>query len=286
MIADGYAVETVERVLAPKEADELVGRAVDRRAATVDEPTVLLDAATGDPVIAYLRFPGDLERFRATLRSIPMGTTMRGGGMRNVSRVFGMAARSPVLRRNSCRPSGLASARPREHAILCETAVELDRLVASYAAGRQLVDRKVLADVHPDWRIADGTNWTSGVINRSSALPYHRDRANFPTLTAMPVVRRGVRGGYLHLPEYDVTLACRDGSVTIFDGKSIVHGVTPLTHVAADGYRFSVPYYALRGMRDCFSDAVEQARARDRRTAREARALDDLKALQPEEARR
>ena len=36
-----------------------------------------------------------------------------------------------------------------------------------------------------------------------------------------------------------------------------------------DAYRYSVVYYALRGMKDCFTYAVETAKGKERRTARE-----------------
>ncbi len=43
-----------------------------------------------------------------------------------------------------------------------------------------------------------------------------------------------------------------------------------------DGYRYSIVYYALRGMKDCFTYAVETKRAQHKRTEREeARAAQD-----------
>jgi hypothetical protein len=36
-----------------------------------------------------------------------------------------------------------------------------------------------------------------------------------------------------------------------------------------DAYRYSVVYYALRGMKDCFTYAVETAKGKESRTARE-----------------
>ena len=36
-----------------------------------------------------------------------------------------------------------------------------------------------------------------------------------------------------------------------------------------DGYRYSVVYYALRGMKDCFTYAMELGQARAARTERE-----------------
>ena len=85
----------------------------------------------------------------------------------------------------------------------------------------------------------------------------------------MPVLRRGVRGGALHLPEYDLTVACRDGWVVAFNGYELWHGVTPIELAEEDAYRISVVYYSLRGMKDCFSYAIEKSEGAIRRTSRE-----------------
>ena len=77
------------------------------------------------------------------------------------------------------------------------------------------------------------------------------------------------RGGYLSMPEYDLTIECRDGWVLFFPGFRYLHGVTPIKHVQKDSYRYTVVYYCLRGMKDCFTYAVEQKEARKRRTERE-----------------
>ncbi len=130
------------------------------------------------------------------------------------------------------------------------------------------------AEPRPDWRLGDHTAWTSGVVNRTSKLPYHRDRGNFPVWSAMPVVRRGVTGGHLHLPEYGATIACRDGWAVFFGGWQLVHGVTPMRLTAPDGYRYSIVYYSLRAMRDCATTAVETRQAWAKRTARERRQAD------------
>src|SRR3546814_9621545 len=86
----------------------------------------------------------------------------------------------------------------------------------------------------------------------------------------MPVIRRAVSGGHLHIPEYGITVPCRDGYAVAFFGKRLVHGVTPLKKTSPDGYRISVVYYALQGLKDCHTFAEETAYARRRRPAREA----------------
>jgi hypothetical protein len=128
---------------------------------------------------------------------------------------------------------------------------------------------RAVEEVLPEWRLAPGSLWTSGVINYVSQLPYHRDGNNFDAWSVMPVLRYGVRGGYLHIPEYGIVAPCRNGQVVAFYGKRVVHGVTPMRRLRPDGYRISCVYYALRGLRNCAEYAVEVGRARRRRTERE-----------------
>jgi hypothetical protein len=132
-----------------------------------------------------------------------------------------------------------------------------------------LKDVEQMEAVLPEWRMTEDALWTSGVINQSSSLPYHRDGSNFDTWSAMPVVRRGMDGGDLHMPEYGITIACKDGWALWFNGHAYVHGVTPMKSRAEDGYRYSVVFYAKRGMKDCHTYAQEIGEARARRTERE-----------------
>jgi hypothetical protein len=76
----------------------------------------------------------------------------------------------------------------------------------------------------------------------------------------MLVLRRGTEGGHLHLPEYDVTLAVPNNSVTIFNGQQEWHGVTPM-QVQGNGYRFSLVWYAKTGFTAIGSQADEARRA-------------------------
>jgi hypothetical protein len=258
----------VSRVITREEATELVGSPVEERPPTVSRATWTLDADSGEPVLGYWPL-GDVADLRAAVRGVDIRETYRAAsGRRNASRVFGWSPRRPVQRREACNSTSLAKEQPAEQAVLDAWAVrlldqlrELDPAVADR-------DEATMREVLPEWRMA-GTTWTSGVVNQNSQLPYHRDGFNFPTWSAMPVLRRGVEGGHLHLPEYDLTVACRDGWGVFFCGQQLVHGVTPMRRTAPDGYRFSVVYYALRGMKDCHTYAEETAHARRRRTERE-----------------
>lgn len=261
-------VTRVHRCLSPQEATELVGHAVPERDPDLVGATVAEDADTHEPVFAYLPV-GPVTELRRAVLGFTYGETLRvERGIRNVSRTFGYAPRRPVHGREGCRSARLWAESPEGHAVLVAFAHRLQDMLTEMFPQVTEHDRDVMGAVADEWKLGE-TTWTSGVVNKSSSLPYHRDAFNFECWTAMPVLRRHMRGGYLHIPEYDVTIASRDGWAVFFPGYDLVHGVTPMRPVRPDGYRYSVVYYALRGMKNCFEHAVETAYALRKRTERE-----------------
>lgn len=259
----------IDRVIDREASDDLIGLTVEDTAPNVSEAGIYRDGITGEVILLYMPHPGDTAKLRRAILETGMSTTLRAGGMRNASRTFGMAPRSVVLRRESCRPASLAWDNPEAQIILNETASILGKTLREILPEIHEHDSEVLEQVLPEWRMTEDALWTSGVINQSSQLPYHRDRANFETWSAMPVLRRGMSGGHLHIPEYGITVNCRDGWVILFNGYRFVHGVTPMQQKTKDGYRYSIVFYALRGMKDCHTYAVEVGEARRKRTERE-----------------
>lgn len=273
-----YRVVEKKRILDKQEADALVGTTVEHVEPDIWEPTVIVDAESGEPVCGYLPIPEEAtKRLRQAVLSINYGTTLRGGlGWKNASRTFGMAPRKVGQRRESCRPYTLASESPAQHAEICNLSHLLEQQLRDMFPDVWQKDKDLMDQVANEWRMTEDALWTSGVINKTSTLPYHRDGFNFDTWSAMPVVRRGVEGGHLHFPEFDFTLSCRDGYSAYFCGHRWVHGVTPMRKLHNKGYRYSVVYYALRGMKDCFTYAMETAKAQERRTEREEGISDAL----------
>lgn len=264
----------LQRVLSVAEADELIGAKVKDLEPNVREEGLYRDADTGEPMLVYGPWPGDREslaRYRWALLNAPASPNgvLRSAGVRNEAGSFGYAPRNVVLRRESCRVAGMAERAPEAHAIIASEATRFHNWLKDIVP--EVVKAGWETDVDDDWRLTEESYWTSGVVNITSVLPYHRDRNNFPVWSVMPVVRRGVKGGYLHMPEYDAVLACRDGWVVAFPGEAIVHGVTPMKAQVKGAYRISSVYYCLKGMRNCAEDALEQGEARLRRTERESR---------------
>lgn len=258
------------RAMAADVAGKMIGEAVPPLEPTIHTAQLVVDGDTGEPVLAYLPLDraavGDLRR--AVLATSGASYTAYRAGLRNASRTFGWTPRRPLYGREGCQPASMAIDNPDTERVLDAWASRLIDMLREILPNRIEADRRTVEDVAGDWKLGE-THYTSGVINRSAQLPYHRDVFNYPVWSAMPMLRRGVTGGYLAVPEYDLVVPCRDGWAVFFPGQQLVHGVTPMRQTAVDGYRYSIVYYSLRGLKDCFTAAVEAGYARRRRTERE-----------------
>lgn len=273
-------VHRIKRVMSEDEATEFVGTVVPDLEPNCRDAGLFIDEETGEPIMAYMPMEEEVNLLRRSVLGIKYGSTKRQSlGIENLSRTFGMAPRKVYQRRESCRPTTLANEQPDEHAVLIAFADKFSKMFQEFAPHLFEKDSQILAEsgIDNEWKMTDDALWTSGVVNKSSTLPYHRDGFNFSTWSAMPVVRRDMNGGYLNFPEYDLTCACRDGWVLFFPGYKYVHGVTPMTPLRKDAYRYSIVYYALRGMKDCFTYAVETAKGAENRTKREEQMASVLK---------
>lgn len=266
-------VVKVKRIVEKKAAREFRGQEVPDLVSNVTEAGIYVDEDTNEPFMVYMPMEEDMvSPLRAAVRGVKYsssGVTRQQLGIENHSRTFGMAPRKPFQTREACRPTSLSYEQPEIHDVLVTTADRLSKMMRQIAPEVYEADKVETGAVSDEWRISEDSLWTSGVINKTSTLPYHYDGNNFDMWSAMPIIRRGTRGGALNIYEYGVTIDCRDGWVVFFPGYRLLHGVTPIAHVAKDAYRYTVVYYCLRGMKDCFTYAVEQAEARKKRTARE-----------------
>ena len=266
-------VVPVKRIVEKKAAREYRGQEVPDLMANVTTAGIYVDEDTNEPFMVYMPMEDDMVApLRAAVRGVKYsssGVTRQQLGIENHSRTFGMAPRKPFQTREACRPTSLSYEQPEIHDVLVTTADRLSKMMRQIAPEVYEADKVETGQVADEWRISEDSLWTSGVINKTSTLPYHYDGNNFDMWSAMPIIRRGTRGGALNIYEYGLTIDCRDGWCVFFPGYRLLHGVTPIAHVAKDAYRYTVVYYCLRGMKDCFTYAVEQAEARKKRTARE-----------------
>jgi hypothetical protein len=273
--------------MSAEEAGTLVGTAVADTEPNIPSPTYtettrIIDAGT-DTIIGLVTHlsPEWVTRLRHAILPVEMDTVARmAGRMAGGGKTFGWQPKRIVNGRETCRAAGASTQFPDSHQTLTQLSSELSRQFDLLLPDRATADRHVLEQVAEEWKMEPGSLWTSGVINKSATLPYHRDGMNFHTWSAMPSLRYGTGGGHLHLPEYDITYPVRDGEVTWFCGKDLIHGVTPMYTRARftqeQAYRYSIVYYALAGMKDCRTFAEETTQSAARRTARERRMATEL----------
>jgi hypothetical protein len=238
------------------------------------EPCDLVDDATGSLLAGYRRLHRDeADGFLETCRRIKYGTGARTLGLVATARIFGYQPRL-ALRRDFCAQATLAQEQPEENAALVQMARAVEGAYedANPALYRDHVVQTATRAAR--FALVERGAFTSGIVNENNPLKYHRDRGNYPDAwSGMVAVRTtGAHGGHLVLPEYGVRFDIAHGTLLLFDGQSIVHGVSPirLADPKADR-RYTAVYYSMRGLWKCLTEEQELARIRRLRTEREGR---------------
>lgn len=243
----------------------------DDYAELLDGDVVGVDADTKEVIFVCKNLEFDDREIMAALDGIKYTENIRTSGLKTRSRIFGYRPRNTV-RKDYCSAVSLAVDQPREHATVCRYGVQIAGVYGeftpeTFAQHQQIMKDKVL----DEWAIKD-TPFTSGIINKNNPLKYHFDSGNFKNVySCMAVFKRDIKGGYLSLPEYNVGLALPHNSVFMFDGQSVLHGVTPITRQSTNAMRYSIVYYSLQQIWNCLPLSDEVARIRSLKTEREVR---------------
>lgn len=229
----------------------------------------IVEDETGAPIIFYMKLRGDTTRMCQAVRTVAYGKGARTQGLTAQARVFGFNPRN-TIRADFCSATSMSREHPAQHQVICDFGKILSKEYEKHLPDTFGQHVKTVQKVLPDWTIK-GTPFTSGIINKNSALKYHFDSGNFKKVYSnMVVFKKYCRGGHLAIPEYDLMLDCADNTVVFFDGQSILHGVTPFK-IATGGFRFSVVYYSLQQMWNCQPLTRELARAKKVHMERERR---------------
>lgn len=191
----------------------------------------------------------------------------RLSGIGDRQKMVGTLAPQPLRQRYGCRRSMVS--RGTEPEDWLAVAQECHAVFAEHLGEQAAANAQTADAVAPIWKW-EGTGWTSGVLNLTQVLPYHRDSGNLAgSWSAMIGARSsGVTGGHLYLPEFDAVLGVGHRSLICFPGAEVTHGVTPMT-VAREGWRVTAVFYGLKGCASCLPDeAAELERASKRSTDR------------------
>jgi hypothetical protein len=194
--------------------------------------------------------------------AIDKGRPARMSGIASANKVFGTLEPNRLRQRFGCKSAALDRDAPELRALLGQLLTSSYKQLETIEPHRTKDHQELIeSKIHPDWLIAE-MPFTSGIINYSAALPYHRDSGNvLGSWSVMVALRKHMSGGQLHLPEYGVVLGVPDRSIIFFNGQAIWHGVTPMVAAKKDAYRFTIVYYAKRKICDCLSISEEQHRA-------------------------
>jgi len=239
----------------------------------IEEPTVVM--VDGEVKIIFDILDFSTEDITSALKKIKYTTGKRSRGLVSTSRIFGFRPRNE-MRQDYCSSTSLAGESPREHNLIASFALKLEDYYKKYNP-KGYENHKSLSEekVKNEWRIEKSSLFTSGIINKNNPLKYHFDTGNFTDVFSMMVVfKQGVEGGYLSCPEYDIAFKLPNNSILLFDGQSILHGVTPIKYTSPLGHRYSVVYYTLKRMWQCLEITEEIARIRQTKTTRERTRLD------------
>lgn len=224
----------------------------------------------GKPVLAYYhRLDGDFSLLRGTLDKIKYHEGFRAtknNPMYTRARTFGYAPRLEI-RNLPCRQASLGLEQPLEHAVLLDAAEAAYRCYKESFPDRAEAHSDLAEKVLTDYRIGN-TPFTSGIVNANNPLPYHFDRGNFRGVnSAMLGFKRDIEGGHLTIPEIDLAFEIGDQSLLLFDGQSLLHGVTPFRRMTDAAMRYTIVFYSLEGMWRCEPPAEEVKHFNRRQTA-------------------
>lgn len=219
--------------------------------------------------ILYKKLDWDFGQMENALRGIKYQKTERTGGLKTTSRVFGYQPRI-ALRRDYCTATSLALQEKEKNETVCNYGKRIipiykDFFPHVFEKHEQEVEERIL----PEWKI-EGSPFTSGIINENNPLKYHFDSGNFKRVcSCMLVFKTDIDGGYLAVPELNVGFELVNHSLLIFDGQSLLHGVTPIRKLTPRAKRYTVVYYSLEQMWKCEPLSEELARIRAVKTQRE-----------------
>lgn len=233
----------------------------------ITESTLVYEGDT--LMIGYVELDLDCSEIVDTLQRIKYDKNFRSNGLPTTSRIFGFSPRLP-LRKDYCTATSLAKEAPRDHAVITDYAAKVAQYYREmnpdlYAKHQADTTEHVVGD----YKVKDSP-FTSGIINKNNPLKYHFDTGNFRDVwSCMLVFKRDITGGFLALPQYGLGFELKHNSLFMFDGQSLLHGVTPIKKNSPRSFRYSIVYYSLREMWNCLPITDELLRIQQKRIERE-----------------
>ncbi len=199
----------------------------------------------------------------------------RSSGIPTNSTVFGAMPRRPLGRGDWCTRTALeATDKPLAAALMRLSQDAEEAVYAKVAPARYARHVRAAQGILPTYRITQA--FSSGILNRDARLPYHFDSGNVPGQWSMMFTFKDqCAGGNLVLPELNVIIENHHGSILLFDGQSLLHGVSGF-EIAEEGHRVTIVYYTMQELFKCLPPTEEYERGKRNRDAVEERSYQEL----------
>ena len=250
-------IAMIEIEIRPVDHNVKIGELCGNKQANITEDTLFI--VDNVPVGFYIKsVEGAMKQllniankeFRSD--SVPKIELERANGVCQYSTILGSVPPSPRMRRNYSSISSVhqkVTARQfiKAMMLLCRGA---EPLMQKYLPEIYSKQKEVIKENVPKkWQFSE--LFTSSISNYNISAPYHRDTGNLKdTVNCIFTKRFDSTGGYLNVPDYDVTIECGDNSLLCYPAWRNVHGVTPIQIQSSEGYRNSLIFYPLKGFGD------------------------------------
>lgn len=199
------------------------------------------------------------QAFQATLdlNKIQEGKIARSGSQRYFQDgyLIGLLPKNVTMKRMGIRPSATELEHP-EFAGAVIRCMDVIWEQVREDCPEIYEDMESAPRVDDEWTLGD-TPFTTAQVNLTAALPYHMDRGNLPwSPCSMLIMSTRSEGGWLHVPQLNLLVEGKDGTVVTFYQDSLWHGVTPISVSSRLGSaRISIVGYVNRSVHKELTEA-------------------------------
>jgi len=163
------------------------------------------------------------------------------------STILGGVPCKPMMRRYHHNLSSVHSIKSAQTFVkaMMMLAIESENLLKEFLPKQYAKQSSIFESVDEKWKF--GNLFTSSISNYNIAASYHKDNLNIAGCVNVIITKRkDSTGGNVNVPDYNATFDQVDNSILVYPAWRNIHGVTPITPKAKDGYRNSLVFYPLK----------------------------------------
>jgi hypothetical protein len=188
------------------------------------------------------------------INEIKFSENQRMSGLYYSGEIFGFAPREEV-KRHPCRAVKFNGKYKKQYSFLKYESLKITETIKDKLPEVWSSHQNGFLKIASPWTMS-GSAFTSGVINNSTQLMFHTDNGNMAgCISGMLSYKKGIDGGDLYLPEYNIIVKNTNNSLLLFDGANTSHGVTPFRRLNPGAKRYTVVFYVMDRLTKCCKDA-------------------------------